>query len=90
MTAPSLALKSDMKSFIGIDPGGVKAFGLCVMDAAIPALSVSRIVTDTCSGISEAISEIDLTTNSSKDYGHFLVDIFFITIEGRSFVCQYC
>jgi hypothetical protein len=49
----------DMKTFIGIDPGGVKAFGWCVMDAALPALSVSRIVTGTCSGISQAIPEIE-------------------------------
>ena len=48
-----------MKAFIGIDPGGVKAFGWCVMDTALPALSVSRIVTGTCSGISEAIPEIE-------------------------------
>lgn len=48
-----------MKTFIGIDPGGVKAFGWCVMDASLPVLSVSRIVTGTCSGISEAIPEIE-------------------------------
>jgi len=49
----------DMNTFIGIDPGGVNAFGWCVMDAALPALSVNRMVTGTCSGISEAISEIE-------------------------------
>jgi len=48
-----------MKTFIGIDPGGVKAFGWCVMDATLPALSVGRIVTGACSGISEAIPEIE-------------------------------
>jgi hypothetical protein len=48
-----------MKTFIGIDPGGVKAFGWCVMDASLPGLSVSRIVTGTCSSISEAIPEIE-------------------------------
>lgn len=50
-----------MKTFIGIDPGGVKAFGWCVMDAALPSLLVSRIVTGTCSGISEAIPKIERT-----------------------------
>lgn len=48
-----------MKTFIGIDPGGIKSFGWCVMDTDFPKLSVARIVKGTCSHILEAIHKID-------------------------------
>ena len=47
------------QTYVGIDPGGINAFGWCVMDSSAAELSVSRMETGTCSGISEAIPEIE-------------------------------
>lgn len=53
-----------MATYVGIDPGGVKAFGWCVLESDSSHLSIDRLVSGTCSAISEALPQIERACRS--------------------------
>jgi len=48
-----------METYIGIDPGGQKAFGWCIMEADTSELLFEIVKSGACSGVPEAMSAIE-------------------------------
>ena len=72
-----------MKTYIGIDPGGMKAFGWCVMEVTPPALSVRRIVTGVCSGVSDAVMDIEKALKFPPVAGGIDAPLYWVTDGDR-------